>query len=273
MQGWRNQAVVLAMISTLDGENFVRILVLTALLGLAAHGLPAMAQPANPLPAAASDQGDPDAPFRDVIRSIEESSNLDRSMALVADAMAEQFAIASPELALAERRYPGMGRAMANAMIPILKSRDARLRDIYLPRQIAVIRANLTASEAADVARFYRSDLGRKMLGGVVDSFDSKQMLSDAVNTGSVGAASFKADTNRAVAYTVGKLTDSDLLELEREFKARPGLMKLKPLGAALGELRVAAENEPMTPEEDKQIETAVIAAMERHIAAAKSGK
>ena len=251
----------------------MRILVLSALLGLAAQGVPVLAQPTNPLPAADTDQYDPDAPFRDVIRSIEESSNVDRSMSLLADAMAEQFAIASPELALVERRYPGMGRAMANAMIPILKARDARLRDIYLPRQVAVLRANLTASEATDVARFYRSDLGRKMLGGVAESFDSKQMLSDAVNSGSVGAASFKADTNRAVAFTVGKLTDGDLLELEREFKARPGLMKLKPLGAALGELRLAAENEPLTPEEDKQLETVVIAAMERHIAAAEAGK
>lgn len=271
MQDWRPQTTVLPSQLISIRETCVRVLVLSVICCLAALGHPLAAQPVTTAPAA--EQADADAPFRDVIRSIDESSNLDLSMALVADAMAEQFAIASPELALAERRYPGMGRAMANALLPILKSRDARLRELYLPRQIAVLRATLNASEAADIARFYRSPLGRKMMGAVVESFDSKQMLSDAVNTGSVGVASFNADTKRVVAHTVSKLSDNELLELERQFRTRPALAKLKPLGTALGELRVAAENEPMTPDEDKQIETAILKAMDQHIAAAKGGK
>lgn len=249
----------------------MRLLLLSAVLGLVLCTAPLKAEPLPSGPAAL--QTDPEAPYLDVIRSIEESSDIDLSLNLVAEAMAEQFAIASPELALGEKRYPGLGRAMAEALKPLLKTRDMRLRKLFLPRQVAAIRANLTVAEAADVAWFYRSKYGRKLLGNVIAGFDGKQMMVDAVNGGDVGAAAFKADSNRAVARAIVALTEEDLIEIGKLATERPALQKLKPLGAALGEVRLAAENEPMTAEEEAEMTAVVVAAIEQHIARAEAAK
>lgn len=206
-------------------------------------------------------------PYDDIYAAIQESADLDRQLDLLSTTIAQQIASADTSLAIAETRYPGLSQAMVNSFRPVLSSYSARVREDYRPRMVAVFRNRLSDSEARDVAAFYRSPMGRRLLGGVVDNYDAKATITSALKDKNVDSAAVRADSDAAVRGALAQFSQADFAQLGELAQRQPGLLKLGAIGTELGPIRTAMENAPMTPAEEKALEAAIVAAMDSHIA------
>lgn len=239
----------------------LNLIAASILLALApAAGLPAHAQAADAAPVAFD-------PYEDIYAAIQESAQTERQLDQLSATMARQIASADTSLAIAETRYPGLSQAMVTSFRPVLSSYSARVREVYRPRMVAVFRSRLNDSEARDVAAFYRSPMGRRLLGGVVDNYDAKATITSALKDRDVDSAAVRADSDAAVRGALAQFSQADFAALGELAQRQPGLLKLGAIGTELGPIRAEMENAPMTPAEEKALEAAIVAAMSEHIA------
>lgn len=209
-------------------------------------------------------------PFEDIYLAIQESADTERQLDQLSTTIAQQITTADTTLAIAEARYPGLSRAMVTGFRPVLASYSARVRETFRPRMVAVFREQLSESEARDVAAFYRSPMGKRLLGGVVESFDAKATITSALKDKEVSADAVKADTDAAVRGALAKFTQDDFAALGELAQRQPGLMKLGAIGEALGPIRAEMENQPLTKAEEQALSDSIVASLDKHIAAAK---
>lgn len=209
-------------------------------------------------------------PFEDIYLAIQESADTERQLDQLSTTIAQQITTADTTLAIAEARYPGLSRAMVTGFRPVLASYSARVRETFRPRMVAVFREQLSESEARDVAAFYRSSMGKRLLGGVVESFDAKATITSALKDKEVSADAVKADTDAAVRGALAKFTQDDFAALGELAQRQPGLMKLGAIGQALGPIRAEMENQPLTKAEEQALSDSIVASLDKHIAAAK---
>lgn len=228
---------------------------------------PPIAAQSPPGPAAAAN------PHEAIYLTMLAGTDPEQQLSTLTTTMAQQFATASPELIEGEAKYPGMARAMAQAIRPVLRSYTNRLREAYQPRFIAVLAQTFTVAEARDIAMFYASPLGRKVLGGVSDSYDGKAAVASAINGGEVTADAVATDQRVAVRRTLARLTPADTAELEALARRQPALLKLGTLGTRMAPLRLEMENAPLLPAEESAIESAVTGAIKKHIENASHAK
>ncbi len=208
-------------------------------------------------------------PFEDIYAAIQESADMERQLSQLSNTIAQQIASADTSLAIAEARYPGLSKAMVEGFRPVLAGYSARVRDSFRPRMVAVFRERLSESEARDVAAFYRSPMGKRLLGGVVDSFDARATITSALKDKEVSAAAVKADTDAAVRGALAQFSQDDFVALGELAQRQPGLMKLGAIGEALGPIRAEMENQPLTEAEQQALSDSIVASLDRHIAAA----
>lgn len=235
---------------------------------LACAPLAALPVHATDVPAAAPVAVDP---FEDIYAAIQESADMERQLDQLSATIAEQIASADTSLAIAEARYPGLSKAMVTGFRPVLAGYSARVRESFRPRMIAVFRDKLSASEARDVAAFYRSPMGKRLLGGVVESFDAKATITSALKDKEVSAAAVQADTDAAVRGALAQFTQDDFAALGELARRQPGLMKLGAIGEALGPIRAAMENQPLTDAEQQALSDSIVASLDKHISAAEA--
>ena len=210
-------------------------------------------------------------PFEDIYVAIQESADTDRQLDQLSNTIAQQIASADTSLAIAEARYPGLSKAMVAGFRPVLAGYSARVRESFRPRMIGVFRERLSESEARDVAAFYRSPMGKRLLGGVVDSFDGKATITSALQDKDVSAAAVRADTDAAVRGALAQFSEADFAALGELAQRQPGLMKLGAIGEALGPIRAEMENQPLTKAEEQALSDSIIASLDKHIAAAEA--
>ncbi|MEO0700028.1 MAG: DUF2059 domain-containing protein, partial [Pseudomonadota bacterium] len=82
-----------------------------------------------------------------------------------------------PEIASANAMSPGLIDEMMTELRPIFRDYKKRIGELYRPRMIAILADGLTPSEASDVADFFRSELGRRILGGVSRNYSPDATL------------------------------------------------------------------------------------------------
>ncbi|MDP3906516.1 DUF2059 domain-containing protein [Novosphingobium sp.] len=241
-----------------------RIAVAAVLLSLA----PLMAVPvqAADAPVAAPVAVDP---FEDIYAAIQESADMERQLDQLSTTIAQQIASADTSLAIAEARYPGLSQALVTGFRPVLSGYSARVREAFRPRMVAVFRAQLNAGEAHDVAAFYRSPMGKRLLGGVIESFDAKATITSALRDKEVSADAVRADTDAAVRGALAQFTQDDFAALGALAQRQPGLLKLGAIGEALGPIRAEMENQPLTEAEQQALSDAIVTSLDKHIAAA----
>lgn len=182
-------------------------------------------------------------------------------------AFSEQLATADPDLVKAEAMFPGFSNALGEGIRPLFRAYLARVQRTYRPRMISVFKEVFSEAEAHDAAELYRSPVGRKLMGGVSAGFDGKATIASALRDNEVGDTAVRADVDVAVNRALGGLTPEDLAELERMARTRPALLKLGQLGSRAMPLRVAMENEPLTPQEEDELQRLMEAAATAHIA------
>lgn len=206
--------------------------------------------------------------FDDVYAAMLGGVDQEQSLTILTETLARQMETANPAMIEAEAAFPGFSAVIAQAMRPVLEGYSGRLQTMYRPRMAAVIGEVLTEAEARHAAALYRMPVGRKLMAGLSSGYDGKATVASALKSdGTVSAEAVAADGRNAVRQAVNALTPEDLELLGQLAKKQPGLLKLKLLGQKLQPVRVAMENEPMTPAEEAELGKAIDAAAEAHIA------
>lgn len=209
---------------------------------------------------AASAQGAtaPDPVYGDLIAAIEETVDQDLMISGAVGALKRQFA-ATPEFAAAETTSPGLIEEVATSLRPILTQQNRRVQALYRPEMVALFAARLTPGEAQSIASFYRSDLGRKLVGNVAQAYAPDATLSGIQTDAPITADQVREDINTAVVSGLGQLSPDELRQMGETAVANPALLKLQQINPAIQQIRVKMENEPLTPEEN----AAVVAVVE----------
>ena len=211
----------------------------------------AVLAPATPALAQAGEASDPAyGELYDAMEgSVDQGLMVDKALVV----LAREFA-ASPEFKLAEVESPGLIDELIVNLRPIFVTQSERVRKLYRPTTLALLARHLKPEEATSIAAFYRSDLGRKLMGGMVGNYSPDATLSNIQTEAPVTADQVKEDISKATNATISALSQDDLMELGKLAMARPELLKLSLIGNGVQELRAQMENEPLTAEEDAAI-------------------
>jgi len=164
----------------------------------------------------------------------------------------------NPDMAAVEAAYPGVTEKLRAAFRPIMTGYSQRVKLAYRPRMVALFQAELTEAEAAEVAEFYASPIGHRLVAGIVDSYRPDAVLGTLGTDQRVDAADVEQDLNSATAGMLHGLSAAETAELYRELAARPAVAKLVPVVPRIAALRAEMEEEPMTAKEEAAIEAAV---------------
>lgn len=231
-------------------------------LTLAAPAVFAPAAQAQDKPSAVKAQPDHPA-YADLYKAMEEA--VDQRMVIegALSAMTAQFA-ATPEFAQAEAASPGLIEEIVMGLRPVFAAQSERVRLLYRPANIALFARNFTPEEATTIAAFYRSDIGRKLMGNLSRTYVPTDTLAAAGSTGTVSRDNVEADLGRAIDSAMGGMSEDEMMEMGKMALANPALLKLNRLGGAVKELRVQMENEQLTAEEQKQVEAVIIDVLSR---------
>lgn len=224
-------------------------------LGLLALAAPALAQAAVLPPQASSVvTPEPENPaYGDLYDAMEGSVDQGQMVDKALVVLAREFA-ASAEFKIAEAESPGLIQEMIDNLRPIFVTQSERVRRLYRPTTLALLARNLTPDEATSIAAFYRSDIGRRLMGGMVANYSPDATLSNLESQAPVTAEQVQTDISNATNATISAMSPDDLVELGKLAMAKPELLKLSLIGKGVQELRAQMENEPLTAEEDAAI-------------------
>jgi hypothetical protein len=221
---------------------------------------PALAQRARPVapppvPVGASvvnpQPGNP--AYGDLYDAMEASVDQDLMIEKTLEVVAREFAT-SDDFQIAEEASPGLIQEIIDGLRPILVAQSQRVRQLYRPATLSLLARNLTPDEATSIAAFYRSELGRRLMGAMVQNYSPDATLSNLESPAPITAAQVKEDLSKATSATITAMSQDDLVELGKLAMARPELLKLSLIGNGMQELRTQMENEPLTAEEDAAI-------------------
>lgn len=204
-------------------------------------------------PALAQAEASSDAAYEELLAAMEGAIDQKLVMESALAALGRGFA-GTPEFSQAEAESPGIIAEVLTGIRPIIEGQSARVSKLYRPSTLALFARHLTPAEAGDVAAFYRSDLGRKMMGNFSRQFAPEATLSGIETAAPVTREQVEADLGKAASATVSALTQDELMELGRQAQAKPALLKMSLIGPGVQEIRVQMENEPLTAEEDAAI-------------------
>ncbi|MBO9499752.1 MAG: DUF2059 domain-containing protein [Novosphingobium sp.] len=230
-----------------------------ALLLLAAAG-PALAADDPPPQAPAAAAADPyDDVYSAILEGVDDQATLDRVLDTIMTALQREV----PEMAIVEDARPGFLGELRTAMRPVMSDYSARVMAAYRPKVLKVLGEELTVDEARQVAAFYRSELGRKLLGGAVQHFDLDETMRSAVRNpdAPIESDTVNADFKRIGVQAYLALTPEERKQLDLIASQTPALMKLAAAQPRLTALRAEMENEPPTPEENARLEAVMTAA------------
>lgn len=182
--------------------------------------------------------------------SIDQELMVDKALAV----LAREFA-ASEDFKIAEANSPGLIKEMIDGLRPIFMSQSERVRLLYRPTTLTLLARHLKPDEATSIAAFYRSDLGRRLMGRMVNNYSPDATLANLQSQAPVTAEQVEKDISKATNATISAMTQDDLMELGKLAMAKPELLKLSLIGNGVQELRAQMENEPLTAEEEAAIE------------------
>ncbi|MFO6446007.1 DUF2059 domain-containing protein [Erythrobacter sp. NE805] len=247
---------------------------LAAALAFALMPAAGEAAPNRPPVEAASPAAAEDPAYGELFAAMLDSADQQAAYDGIAASIAREYAKV-PEIAALEAAKPGLIAAIVTGLRPALVSYGDRVRAQYRPRMLAAFARHLSPAEARDIAELYRSPIGRKLMAAM-----SRNVTADSVVSGigtamaegkdpnavEVSRSQVEADMRRATASAMGELTPADFEALGQMARNKPALFKLNLVRGDIMQLRTAMENEPPTPDEEKRIEAAVIAAMTAHM-------
>lgn len=178
-----------------------------------------------------------------------------------------------PELKSLEDEYPGLFEAMHKASRGLVVEATGRSAGKIHAAVAKVIEASFTAADIAELANFYRSPVGLKTLQQMAASADAGQVYQDAVSKTEfkLTEAQIAAQIHDSARKAAQTFTPEEQTEMML-FMAKPSFGKLAKAQPQIQKILADEFNAP-DPEFDRQVEQAMGAAIEQHIASfEKSG-
>lgn len=211
---------------------------------------PCAAQPATPVAAAAT-------PYERVYDTLVAQTDDGPLIESALDWLELELA-GDPNIAALEAANPGMIEAFRHSVRPVIVSYSQRVKLAYRPRMIALLEDGLTEAEAAEIADFYESPIGRRLVSGVSSNYRADAVLGTIQSDTRVTAADVRRDMDDASATTLQGLSAEEQQALYREIAAHPAIAKLVPVVPRIAALRAQMEEEPMIAEEEAAIQAAL---------------
>ncbi|MBD3730525.1 MAG: DUF2059 domain-containing protein [Sphingomonadales bacterium] len=214
--------------------------------------------PAHAAPAAVQAASAEDPAYDHLYDAIIGGADYDQIVDGMLVAMRQAF-LAEKIIADAEAQRPGLVDRLMVAIRPVLATYSLRVRGEYRPRMIGLLRQHLTPAEAAEIADFYETPIGRRLLAGVAQNYRPTNTMSKATNVDSIDTRDVTADMDQTAGKALGSLTSEELAQLAEAARTHPAIAKLGGIRADLAALRVTMEKEPMTAEEEAALRDAVL--------------
>ncbi|MDJ0979802.1 MAG: DUF2059 domain-containing protein [Erythrobacter sp.] len=235
--------------------GFIRHAFFVAILGALSPAvfpvIPAAAQPAQ------APQADAASEHADLYTAMQEGIDQNAIIDSTLIAMDREFRTI-PVMQDIEASSPGTIGVLVEELRPVMERVSARVTAKYRPDMIALFEAKLTAEEARDVAAFYRSDLGRKLLNTASINFSPDATMSSVGEGGEVTEEQVTQDLSKAAEAAAKSMTADDMATMAREVAKSPALLKMNAINPEVRKIRVQMEREQPNAEEQAEIGTVV---------------
>ncbi|MCW3846940.1 DUF2059 domain-containing protein [Sphingomonas sp. LB-2] len=174
-----------------------------------------------------------------------------------------QAMLADPDMKAMEERYPGILKAMVEAMKPILIRHLRQALPSMWDRLGTFFAAELSEEDLRAAIAFYGSPTGTRMIELMAEGLDLGPMIGTMASDGYVVTEQNLSATARSAAVAVvGQLTPAQLQDADR-FGRSPSGQRVLALRPRMMQIIADWSNAP-SPEMDAEIEAAVIPVMER---------
>ncbi|MEM6857994.1 MAG: DUF2059 domain-containing protein [Pseudomonadota bacterium] len=168
-----------------------------------------------------------------------------------------------PQIAALNAKSSGLIDEAITELRPVFRDYQERVRLLYRPRMIGILADGLTPSEASDVAEFYRSDLGRRVMG-----LASRNYSPDATIGGiaqlteseefEAAQEDIEMDLRAATNAVMKEMRDEDFSAVARLMQEKPALLKLNAINPKILEMRTQMENEQPNEQELARIDSTI---------------
>ena len=240
------------------------------LLAAAALSAPAAALAASPAAATALDPAAKKAALKLARILYTEESQLRMAGRMIDETIAPALR-KDENFAALELDYPGITNAMIAEMRPLLEGYVREALPDYYDRVAALLGSKLTAAEIDDLAGFYLSPTGRKLLKGVHENYRGEAMIDEVLaDPDAPTSYSAMSKDHRAAVGEAVKLIDNSDTDALIALGKKPYAARLRALGPEMRKLDQDFTNAP-APEFERRVEDTLVLAMERFMAAADS--
>lgn len=216
------------------------------------------AQSASPTQAAAPQ---PDKAYGQLYDAIIGGFDFDSLRDRMVDDVYTSVLRARPEMAALDQQRPGMRQRFAAICTPYFKLWLPRSFDIARQRSVIELAKSLTPADARQLAAFYGSPLGQKVIKAVGNNLTFDATI-DAAVKGKSAAAGQQTDAQSSAAAATGELLKSLTPAERREFLAfmeGDGIRRVSAMNAALARSKNPTPEEISTPEERAAFTKAIV--------------
>jgi hypothetical protein len=216
---------------------------------------PALA--ADEVPAAAEA---PANAYDELFAALEQSVDIGQMKEQVLGSLMTALQNEIPELALIEEAEPGFLEKLRGDLRPIMSDYSDRVRREYRPRMTEVLSGALTPAEATQVAAFYRSPLGRKLMMGASENYAFADTAGEALKNpdADINSEALEKDFRRMGVQAYLGLTAEERKQLNSVATEYPALTKFVANQSAVMAVRVQMENEELNPEEEARLQNVI---------------
>jgi len=210
-------------------------------------------------------------PFADLyqamIEGVDQGATLDAMLVTMTDQLQQQ----QPLIKAIEDGKPGLMVKLRAAIKPVMADYWVRARALCQPRTLAMMREELTADDARQLAGFYRSPEARALLKRASANYTGEAVIGGVMKDPSapVTATALKSDIEDATVRGLSGMTPEELNRFADLAEATPAIFKLGKVNERIAQLRVEMEETPMTPDETQRLTAAVQDTITQHLASA----
>lgn len=240
-------------------ETALRAMLTTVAAAALLAAAPAVhAQSASPAQAAAPQ---PEKAYGQLYDAIIGGFDFDALGARMVDDVYNSMLRARPEMAALDQQRPGMRQRFAAVCMPYFRLWLPRSRDLARQRSVIELAKSLAPSDARQLAAFYSSPLGQKVIKAVGNNLTFGAAI-DASIQGKGSAAGERTDMQNSVAGATGEFLKSLTPAEQREFAAfmqGDAFKRVGAMNAALARTKSPTPEEISTPEERAAFGKAIV--------------
>lgn len=242
-----------------------------ALLALPLCGiaLVPLAQAQTAAPASATQPAQIDPAYYAIYDAVIGGSDMEQIAVAGADSIFDGIGRSDPNFAELARRKPQLKGEFRTAALPFLRIWMGRSTQAVRQRVAVRLSTYFTLDEAREVAAFYASPLGHKVMKSVSSNMSFDATVDSAIRTegeavpGGIADADLDRTLGRAVPKLVASLTPAERAEMAR-LEQRPGFRKLAGLSAALKDVEQPNMEDFSTAQEREGFQKAVMGVLEK---------